>query len=256
MTPDQVLIAHTVKVLALFALVGIVWRGRAHLCWSFVAYLITVIVSNSLFTFWPETFLKAWFWILQEGIFGALNMAIAVELGFRIFQAFPAAQATARRLLFVLLVATSAALIGLPVIPSAAGMGDVVLDWQSRVLTGTIWLMNGLALLITWYRVPVHSYHKAILLGFVPYLLVFTTMLTLVRQNEWLLRAIQSADPAAYMLLTAFWTWSAWKPETQPDVSAAVIRWLQPWRKAPAGNAQAGLVGAPAAARSFQPGRA
>ena len=256
MTPDQVLIAHLVKVLALFTLVGIVWRGRAHLCWSFVAYLLTVLTCNSLGTFWPDRFDTAWFWILQHGLYDALKMGIAVELGLRIFQAFPAAQATARRLLFVLLVATSAALIGIPVVPTTGDMGGIILQWQPRVLTGTIWLMNGLALLITWYRVPVHAYHKAILLGFVPYLLVFTTMLTLLGQHEWLLRAVQSADPAAYMLLMAFWTWSAWKPETQPDVSAAVIRWLQPWRKAPAGNALAGLAGAPAAARSFQPGRA
>jgi len=256
MTPDQVLIAHIVKVLALFTLVGIVWRGRAHLCWSFVGYLLTVLVFNSLCTFWPETFFTGWFWILQEGFYSALNMAIAVELGFRIFQAFPAAQATARRLLFLLLIATSTALIGIPLIPKGAGMAGAVLDWQSRVLTGTIWLMNGLALLITWYRVPVHAYHKAILLGFVPYLLVFTTMLTLLGHYRWLERAIQSADPAAYMLLMAFWMWSAWKPETQPDVSAAVIRWLQPWRKVACPKAAPGQAHSPAPAQSLQPGRA
>jgi hypothetical protein len=227
MTPDQVLIAHIIKVLALFALVGILWRGRAHLCWSFVAYLVTVLVCNFLFTFWPDPFMGPWFWILQHGLYDALKMGIAVELGFRIFQAFPAAQATARRLLFMLLVATSVALIGIPV---AAGVGDIVLEWQPRVLTGMIWLMNGLALLITWYRVPVHPYHKAILLGFVSYLMVFTTMLTLLGRYDWLMRVVQSADPAAYMLLMAFWTWSAWKPEAQPEASPAVMQFLQPWR--------------------------
>src|SRR5206468_2931438 len=99
-------------------------------------------------------------------------------------------------------------------------------------------------------------YHKAILMGFVPYLLVFTTMLTLLGQHKWLMRAIQSADPAASMLMIAYWTWAAWKPETKPDVSAAVIRWLQPWRKIATRNAQAGPAGSPVAARSFQPGRA
>ena len=248
MTPDQILIAHIVKVLALFALVGIVWRGRAHLCWSFVAYLLTVLTCNSLVTFWPETFFRKWFWILQEGLYNAINMAIAVELGFRIFQAFPAAQATARRLLFVLLVVTSVALIGVPI----GANWEVVLDWQSRALTGTIWLMNGLALLITWYRVPVHAFHKAILMGFVPYLVVFTSLLTLLGKYGWLLRAIQSADPAAYMVVMAFWTWAAWAPETQPDVSAAVIRFLQPWRRLSARKQEAG----PSAVQSLQPGRA
>src|SRR5712691_2708678 len=115
MTIDQILIAHIVKVLLLFALIGIVWRGRAHLCWSFVAYLAAGLITNSLFTFWPETFFTRWFWILQQGIDDALKMGIAMELGFRIFQAFPAAQATARRLLFLLLVATSVALSASPV---------------------------------------------------------------------------------------------------------------------------------------------
>ena len=80
---------------------------------------------------------------------------------------------------------------------------------------------------------PVHPYHKAILLGFVSYLMVFTTMLTLLGRYEWLMRVVQSADPAAYMLLMAFWTWSAWKPEAQPEASAAVMQFLQPWRVRP-----------------------
>jgi hypothetical protein len=230
MTPDQILIAHLVKALALFALVGIVWRGRAHLCWSFVAYLVTAFVCNSLITFWPERFYVEWFWILEHGFYDALKMGIAVELGFRIFQAFPSAQATARRLLFMLLVATSVALIG---IPAAANFGDVVLEWQPRVLTGMIWLMNGLALLVTWYRVPLHAYHKAILLGFVAYLTVVTTMLTLLGRYEGLMRLVQSAEPAAYMLLMAFWTWNAWKPEPQLEASPAVMQFLQPWRRQP-----------------------
>jgi len=230
MTPDQVLIAHLIKAFALFALVGILWRGRAHLCWSFIAYLVTVLVCNGLFTLWPERFLTDWFWILQHGLYDALKMGIAVELGFRIFQAFPQAQATARRLLFLLLIATSAALIGIPV---AAGVGDIVLEWQPRVLTGMIWLMNGLALLITWYRVPVHPYHKAILLGFVSYLMVFTTVLTLLGRYDGLMRVVQSAEPAAYMLLMAFWTWSAWRPEVPVEASSAVMQFLQPWRVRP-----------------------
>jgi len=245
LTPDQVLIAHIAKALTLFALVGILWHGRARLCWSFVGYLFTGLICDSLYSFWPEYFFKPWFWILQQGLDDALKMAIAVELGFRIFQAFPTAQATARRLLFILLIATSLALIGIPI---ATSFKAIVVQWQPRVLTGTIWLMNGLALLITWYRVPVHAYHKAILMGFVPYLVVFTTLLTLLGSHESLLRVIQSLQPAAYAMMVGYWMWAAWKPETQPDVSAAVIRFLQPWRKV----ASAKTV----PAQSLQPGRA
>ena len=227
MSPDQVLIAHLVKALALFALVGILTRRRAHLCWSFVAYLTAVLVCNSLVSFWPEHYFKPWFWILQHGLYDALKMAMAVELGFRTFQDFPRAQYTARKLLFGLLIATSVALIGIPV---GSTYGVVVLEWQPRVLTGTIWLMNGLAILITWYRVPVHAYHKALLLGFVPYLLVFTTVLSLLRQHGWELPYVRSAEPAAYMLLMGFWAWASWRPEKRPQASPALIHLLQPWR--------------------------
>lgn len=253
LTPDQVLIAHIAKALTLFALVGIVCHGRAHLCWSFVSYLLTGLICDSLYSFWPEYFFKPWFWIIQQGLDDALKMAIAVELGFRIFQAFPAAQATVRRLLFILLIATSLALIGIPL---ASSVRDVLVQWQPRVLTGTIWLMNGLALLITWYRVPVHAYHKAILMGFVPYLVVFTTMLTLYGSHASFLRAIQSLQPAAYAMMVGYWMWAAWKPETQPDVSAAVIRFLQPWRKVTGGKIAPEPGNSPAATQSLQPGRA
>jgi len=229
----QLVVAHLAKVLMLATLVGILCRKRAHLCWSFVAYLLTSITYNSLVSFWPDTFYTAWFWVLMHGLFDGLRVAVAVELGFRVFQAFPRAQATARRLLFVLLAVTCLALIGIPL---TATYHQVVLDWQPRILTGTIWIMNGLALLITWYRVPVHPYHKAILLGFVPYLLIFTTLLSLTKQWGWDFFGpyLQAADPVAFMLLTAFWALSAWQPETQPAASPAVVRLLQPWRRAAA----------------------
>ena len=43
-----------------------------------------------------------------------------------------------------------------------------------RLLNGTMWLFASLAILILWYRLPVHWFPKTILLSYVPYLLVFT----------------------------------------------------------------------------------
>jgi len=81
--------------------------------------------------------------------------------------------------------------------------------------------------------VPMHQFHKAILLGFVPYLLVFTTLLSLLKHYGWeILPIISSAEPAAYLLLVGWWTYAAWAPETAPDVSPAVLQTLQPWRRA------------------------
>jgi len=226
MTSLQVLIAHAVKILVLLTLAGIVARHRARLCWSFLAYLACVLAANTLVSFWPERFFAGWFWMLQAAVYDALKMAIAVELAYRTFRAFPAARATARRVLFLLLLGTSLALVG---VPRDLSYPAVFVELEPRILTGTIWLLNGLALLVVWYRVPLHRYHKAILLGFVPYLLIFVALLKMLRHFGWeTLPLVQSAEPAAYMLLVGWWAYAAWEPAVAPDVSPVVLQRLQP----------------------------
>jgi len=200
MTPDQILIAHLVKVLVWFTLVGIVWRGRARLCWSFVAYLLAVVTSNSLVTFWPETFFTKWFWILQQGLDDALKAAIAVELSFRTFLVSPRIRPIARAVLASLLVIVFLVLVVL----------------TGEMTHGMTWLFTGLVGMILWYQVPVDTYQKAILFGFAPYLLVFGVLWTLLGKNPSLLRTVQWADPAAYTLLMAFWVWAAWRHNPAP----------------------------------------
>jgi hypothetical protein len=172
--------------------------------------------------------------MLKQALYDCLRLAIAVELAYRTFQAFPGAQSTARRVVFAILVVTSLALIG---VPSGLSAGSPALysaalrEWEPRVMTGTIWLMNGLAVLVVWYRVPIHAYHKAILLGFVPFLLIFTTLLRLLQIYGWeVLPLVQSAEPAAFLLLMAWWAYAAWEPGAAREVSPAVPRRLQPGR--------------------------
>ncbi len=232
MTSWQVLVAHAVKVLVLVALAGIVARHRARLCWSFVAYLSTIVVSNTLISVWPDTFFVPSFYLLKQALYDCLRLAIAVELAYRTFQAFPGAQSTARRVVFALLTVTSVALIGVPsgLSNGSPGLYDTALkEWEPRVMTGTIWLMNGVALLVIWYRVPIQAYHKAILLGFVAYLLTFTTLLRLLQIYDWdVLPIIQSTEPAAFFVLVGWWAWAAWQPAI--EMSAALARRLQPER--------------------------
>jgi hypothetical protein len=230
MTSWQVLVAHAVKVLVLLTLAGIVARHRARLCWSFVAYLSTIIVSNTLITLWPETFFVPSFYLLKQALYDCLRLAIAIELAYRTFQAFPGAQSVARRVVFASLMITSLALIG---VPSGLSGGSPSLyeaalkEWEPRVMTGTIWLMNGVALLVIWYRVPIDAFRKAILLGFVPYLLIFTTLLRLLQIYDWdVMPIIQSGEPAAFLLLMGWWAWAAWQPAA--EMSPVLVRKLQP----------------------------
>lgn len=224
MTSWQVLVAHAVKVLVLVTLAGILTRRRAGLCWSFVAYLAVVLTANSLVSFWPERFFAGWFWMLQAALYDALKMAIAAELAYRTFKAFPAAQATARRVLFLALLGTSLAAVG---VPKDSSYPAAFVELEPRILTGTIWLMTGLTLLIVWYRVPLNAFHKAILLGFVPYLLVFTSLLRLLEHYGWeILPVVQSAEPVAYMLMVGWWAAAAWQPDSVAEVSPALLRKL------------------------------
>jgi hypothetical protein len=228
MTPTQVLIAHAVKILVLLTLAGILARRRWGLCWSFTAYLAVILLCNSLVSFWPERFFTSQFWMVRTALYDALKVAIAVELAYRTFQAFPGARATVRRVLFFLLVGSSLALMA---VPWDASYGAAVFEWEPRVLTAIIWLLNALAVVVVWYRVPIHAYHKAILLGFVPYLVIFTIVLRLLRHHGLEINSvIQHAEPAAYMLLMGWWAWAAWEPETAADVSPEVMHILQPWR--------------------------
>jgi hypothetical protein len=228
MTASQVLIAHAVKILVLLTLAGILANRRWRSCWSFATYLVVILICNSLVSFWPDTFYQPWFWMVRTPIYDALKVAIAMELAYRTFQAFPGARATARRALVLLLIASSVVFATLPWDPS---YGTALFEWEPRILTATIWLLNALAVIVIWYRVPIHAYHKSILLGFVPYLLVFTILLRMLRHYGYgIMEVVQTAEPAAYMLLMGWWAWAAWEPETASDVSPEVMHRLQPWR--------------------------
>src|SRR5437867_4449311 len=96
MSAAELLLMHGVKLGVLAVLIGLFARRRAHLCWSFVAYLATVFVCNSLESLWPDQFFRQWFYLLTQGLFDALKLAVAAELTYRTFRAFPGAAARVR----------------------------------------------------------------------------------------------------------------------------------------------------------------
>ena len=74
--------------------------------------------------------------------------------------------------------------------------------------------MTGIAALILWYRLPVDPMHKAILVGWVPYLLVFALGLKFLADHGWdkWLPALNYISTTAYFLLLVYWTRAAWAP--------------------------------------------
>jgi hypothetical protein len=210
MTDLQVLIAHAVKLALVAVLAGLLVRGRARLCWSFVAYAAAVLVGNSMTSFWPARFLNPSFWILKQGAYDALKMAVALELAWRAFEAFPGAMRAARVALLGLL-AMSTVVLGALTPPSSY---LTLWEWQPGVATAALWLLTATALLVVWYQVPVHDWQRAILLGFAPYLLVFVTLIGLLQRHGWSAATeMGTLDVTAYLALVTFWAWAVWRRE-------------------------------------------
>jgi len=226
MSAAQLLLMHGVKLGVLAVLIGLFARRRAHLCWSFVAYLVTVLVCNSLESFWPDQFFRQWFYLLTQGLFDALKLAVAAELTYRTFRAFPGAAARVRVLLAPVFMVPA---LFVSWVPSGATYEDMVRLYHPQVQTGVIWIMVAITLLIAWYRVPVHAVHRAILIGFSSYLLIFTTLLNVLRYYGFdnLRNFIGVADGYAYLLILTGWAYAAWVPARRPVLSLDVLKRLQ-----------------------------
>ena len=92
---------------------------------------------------------------------------------------------------------------------------QLALNLQPYVLAGTLWLFIAISALILWYRLPVAPLHKALLLGFVPYLLIFTVAMNLLRAYGVSPNVRQYAGyfkNAAYQALLVYWAYVAWRP--------------------------------------------
>ena len=222
------LIGGVAVLLALGTVGGLAVRHRVGVCYTFVIYLVAVEGSDLLMLLWPGFFYAQWFWVESQTLVSVLRFAVALELTYRTFRAFPGARATARVVLLLVVAATLLVVAGThdaEPLPGGDVLGPMISRVQPRIVNGTIWLLTAVGALILWYRLPVHPFHKAILTGFVPYLLVFTTALNLLETQGWQIREeVNYLHTGAYVALLGYWAWAAWRraedplraPETEP----------------------------------------
>ncbi len=216
--------------LALFVLgtifTGVLRRGRFRVCRMFLLFLAVVYITDLLPIFWPERFFTSRFWLVRESLHNALRFAVALELAYFAFRSFPGARSTARALLLLLLGTTLVTVLWASwELPSLPEYSQILSRLQPRLLGGTIWLLTGIAALILWYRLPVDPMHKAILLGWVPYLLIFTTGLNLAATYGWneFIPKANIVHTLAYFLLLSYWAWAAWAPAGAQNRAAAPL---------------------------------
>ena len=208
----------------LAALAGLASRRRFSLCWSFVAYAAAILVCGNLVALWPSRFYTPEFWAVKQTVYDVAKVAVALELAWRVVRAFPGAQRSARRGVVALFAAAAALAVVFP--PRGAGMmGDV----HMRAVGVVVWLLGLAALVAMWYHLPIHSWHRALLLGFSAYLMVFTILLEVLRQSGWAAAAeLGRLDGWAYLAVTCWWAVAAWRVERVPaGVPADVLRRLR-----------------------------
>jgi hypothetical protein len=215
MTLAQAWIGYAGTLVMMVALAGVFVRHRYRDWYFFALFLAITCATTVMMVAWRSRFYTPEFWQAKEIALNLLRFGMALELAYRTFRAFPGALATARWALLFVLVATFGALVGV----SGQG-GDFqafVANLQPRVLNGSIWLFTAIAALILWYRLPVSAFHKAVLLNYVPFLLVFTVSLNLWVSLGWHRGwFVTYCYQLAFLLLMIQWARAAWAPAAVP----------------------------------------
>jgi hypothetical protein len=158
-------------------------------------------------------------YMIHSVVTAALRFGVALELTGCIFGAFPAAATTARRVILVILLGT-AVMAFLMTSPSAT-YTRVHAEAVPRLGAAGIWILTALAGLVLWYRLPLAPLPRAILIGYAPYLLVFTVSLSLLFSAEAqpYRTLIGYVDFVSYTLLVGYWIRVAWR--TAPESSTS-----------------------------------
>jgi hypothetical protein len=214
MSSRQALLA-VVILAASVTVAGLVARGRVRQCWSFVAYLCSVVTCGVFYI--QDAYFTKEFWMARQVLFDVLKTAVALELTWQVVRAFPGALRTAR-VFALLLLAGSTVLL-------AAGFShtfsypNVVAAWQPRVVACTALLFTLAALLVAWYHLPIRRLHRAILGGFTVYLAFFATVLSILQRNWHSSQArwyASQLDTYAYLALVIYWARAAWARAEEP----------------------------------------
>ncbi len=231
MTLFQVAVTWIGDLVSAVVLVGLLYRRHFRAAGAFTAYIATLLIAEVLVAWWPERFWTLRFWPLKQTVFDALKIAVAVEIGYWIFRAFPGAAQSARQVALVLLVATFLTILALPNEVGRDDAGFAIGSIRPRLEVGAAWLFAALAALAEWYRVPLRPMHRAIVYGLGVQLVIFGAVLKAVVTYGWS-QFLVTLEPVAFVCILTWWAWMAWQPDRVPDdVDPALVRRIQPWRE-------------------------
>ncbi len=208
----------------LFAVVT--YRRKYRYCYSFAAYLAAELTVNVVQIVRRASFESWRVFTAKEALYALLRVLILAELGLLIFRTLPRAR---KRVQILLAVTVFVLFVVLSMRYDTTSPYTLAKDILSRFDYVTAWGLIALLVLVVWYQLPLHFFHKAILHGML-----------------WLLLAHFAAVYAARFLggplaghlyntvqigILAVWLRAAWQPDLAwESEEAAVVRYLQPWR--------------------------
>ncbi len=188
--------------------IGLLWNRKARQCWTFFAYIATATAFSLFLTFFPGRYTPSLF-LVKQGIYDGLLFGMAIELSIKAFAAFNGV-ANRVRVLLAMAVIVSTTVVAV-VTPAKAIYADMS-RYQPGVTTGGIWCLAFVALLIVWYQIPVPPFTRSIILGYVPYLVIFVVYTDLIGRLGWgAIKNLNVANAAAYDLAAGYWVFSAWR---------------------------------------------
>ncbi len=196
--------------LLLVLCVGMLRTGRVRESVAFSLYVLTATLFSGLFLVSPESNTPELF-IVKQGLYDSLLFGMALEIAYRAFSAFRGIASWARgTLAMVVAISTIAVFLLTPANHEYAHIGR----YQPGTTTAGMWCLTFVALLIVWYQIPVPSFTRAIILGYVPYLVVFVVCFDLIERLGWgVIQNVNLVKTGAYVACAAYLAYAAWRKD-------------------------------------------
>ncbi len=211
---------------------GILVRKRIAACVAFPLYLIVGLVHKLLQLAIPELPARWLAWLAVDLVQRALCIAVAVEVGFRIFHSkLLGGRAWFRRSLVGILtlggVFFGLWVLQLRTVASDSQLYYALIEASRRLSAIATWLYATIVFLVgIWYRWPVDPYHRDVLLG----LCLYQLAITIFSPGSRL--ALPLSWPVwLYGALLGLWCWAAWRRDQDLGMDTEMLAFVWPWRK-------------------------
>ena len=189
---------------------GMYWRRRLTQCVTFSAYVIAATVFSVVYLVYPASNTPEAF-VVKQGIYDSLLFGMSLEISYRAFSAFAGIANQVRGLLALAVAASSLAIFLLT--PPNPLYADIA-RYQPGITTAGIWCLSFVAMLIVWYQIPVPAFTRSIILGYVPYQVVFVVCTDFIGRLGWgAIQGIDLANALAFDAVAGYLAFNSWRKD-------------------------------------------